>query len=1026
MVAVSLSQEVRPLPLMEQVPAPAAAAAQEEVGGTTTSTTGIESVDDHIARLKANARQHVERDLNGSAPHSQSKSPYLPSKEIAKTIKCRFFPNCYYGDKCMFYHPSSLAEAASHQVVMPSMQVYQPMIVPGANGSIYADPQHSLPNGVQSPASNGDANLPLSPNGVNGIPEEYSNGYDMGYNPNAPPNGYYIPAGYENGSEYNPYAQQGQQQQQQGGSSQQQQNNGQYYGFVPYGVPPHAGGYAPYAPPHANGYYPQGNYQGMYMSPPPAPAQQFGSLVHQQNGSVNGVMSPASSSNAPIAADPAIIAQGPESTSAPNGQESASAETAPNGVNGEEAPRSAGMEKSSSNQSGKSTSSSKSKKAKKAAAAAAASANGVNGAVEGQANGADSTPLQQQAQEFIPMQYYGMPAGMPMMPSEMMMMMPPPHAQAHHMHQGNGMPHFQPQAYGSFPPQMTMNGNLPENGVTSPAAAAGAALLNGSANGQDKKAHVNGHERIPSLTNGQLHTFFQTSGEAVPSSSSASQSNGRPAPRANGGPASASTAANGASTNGRFNPSSSTNGSGGPVKRFPPSQFSPTGAPLPRSGPVSNPNHIRGGSRTFDPTSAGAKPTLPCRYFESRSCRHGDLCHYTHLLIEERAIPNSGSEGTPARMTRDARLLGLNIGSPDGRISDTAPKHPADFAGAAGHHASNGRRMTLNGHNGSTAQAPNGFGMPNVNAKGRFVHAAQPSSQGFAAHQQQQQAQSQPQQAQTQAQQEQKQQQIAALAGSNSADAQEKIQRLISETRNLPSSIPPPATAAQNGPRSNGPRSSAPHPGAQALGGRRPPHQGGASRGPHGPASHSHATSQRVPSGEKDFPALSSSSNAGPASATSMERSASSTSSADKKTDSKEIPPIPAAAATETKKEETPAQAAQTAAPATSAPSPAATPAATPAPAAPAKPAFSWASAAAKAASLPTPPPKKPAPKARASGKETKAEKAEKKEKQQKDKEGSAAAAPPATKTAASVVAAAAPSTAAETPVVAEPVAAAA
>lgn len=74
MVAVSLSQEVRPLPLMEQVPAPAAAAAQEEVGGTTTSTTGIESVDDHIARLKANARQHVERDLNGSAPHSQSKS----------------------------------------------------------------------------------------------------------------------------------------------------------------------------------------------------------------------------------------------------------------------------------------------------------------------------------------------------------------------------------------------------------------------------------------------------------------------------------------------------------------------------------------------------------------------------------------------------------------------------------------------------------------------------------------------------------------------------------------------------------------------------------------------------------------------------------------------------------------------------------------------------------------------------------------------------------------------------------------
>lgn len=57
MVAVALSAEVRPLPMAQQPEQ------QEEVGGT---TTGIESVDDHIARLKANARQHVDREMSAS------------------------------------------------------------------------------------------------------------------------------------------------------------------------------------------------------------------------------------------------------------------------------------------------------------------------------------------------------------------------------------------------------------------------------------------------------------------------------------------------------------------------------------------------------------------------------------------------------------------------------------------------------------------------------------------------------------------------------------------------------------------------------------------------------------------------------------------------------------------------------------------------------------------------------------------------------------------------------------------------
>lgn len=70
MVAVSLSEEVRPLPLL---PMPTTVEEQEQVGGTITTTTGIESVDDHIARLKANARQHVDRELRGSDGNTKSR-----------------------------------------------------------------------------------------------------------------------------------------------------------------------------------------------------------------------------------------------------------------------------------------------------------------------------------------------------------------------------------------------------------------------------------------------------------------------------------------------------------------------------------------------------------------------------------------------------------------------------------------------------------------------------------------------------------------------------------------------------------------------------------------------------------------------------------------------------------------------------------------------------------------------------------------------------------------------------------------
>lgn len=85
MVAVSLSEEVRPLPL--PMPMPATVEEQEQVGGTGhAATTGIESVDDHIARLKANARQHVDRELRGGEGNTKSRRFIFP------------FPTDYWND----------------------------------------------------------------------------------------------------------------------------------------------------------------------------------------------------------------------------------------------------------------------------------------------------------------------------------------------------------------------------------------------------------------------------------------------------------------------------------------------------------------------------------------------------------------------------------------------------------------------------------------------------------------------------------------------------------------------------------------------------------------------------------------------------------------------------------------------------------------------------------------------------------------------------------------------------------------
>jgi len=77
MVAVTLSAEVKPLPLA--VASLPEVQVQAQVGGTQAgmedevAVTGVDSVDDHIARLKANARQHVEREMTSSAPQSKNR-----------------------------------------------------------------------------------------------------------------------------------------------------------------------------------------------------------------------------------------------------------------------------------------------------------------------------------------------------------------------------------------------------------------------------------------------------------------------------------------------------------------------------------------------------------------------------------------------------------------------------------------------------------------------------------------------------------------------------------------------------------------------------------------------------------------------------------------------------------------------------------------------------------------------------------------------------------------------------------------
>ncbi|WVW84725.1 hypothetical protein I302_106760 [Kwoniella bestiolae CBS 10118] len=155
---------------------------------------------------------------NGGNPNN------LPPAEVSKTIPCRNFPNCKYGNSCVFFHPR-------HQPFFPS---------------------------AHGPA-------PIGPNG-SFIPQGYENGYPAPYPP--VPGPYFIPNPNNQAFVPNQVDQQQQlpasdipQESQQPSDIQHDQQQQQQQ-HVPSAI----------APVFVPGFQPSGDM----MSPPPPPAGQFG------------------------------------------------------------------------------------------------------------------------------------------------------------------------------------------------------------------------------------------------------------------------------------------------------------------------------------------------------------------------------------------------------------------------------------------------------------------------------------------------------------------------------------------------------------------------------------------------------------------------------------------------------------------------------------------------------------------------------------------------------------------------------
>ncbi|KAN0060263.1 hypothetical protein ACQY0O_007592 [Thecaphora frezii] len=94
--------------------------------------------------------------------HKDSSAANLPPPEVARLIPCKFFPNCRYGDKCLFAHPVPLPQtSAAAGPVSPGQApvFYQPP--PSYAYSPYGPPQHFYSMAPPMPMQYTHAGVPM-------------------------------------------------------------------------------------------------------------------------------------------------------------------------------------------------------------------------------------------------------------------------------------------------------------------------------------------------------------------------------------------------------------------------------------------------------------------------------------------------------------------------------------------------------------------------------------------------------------------------------------------------------------------------------------------------------------------------------------------------------------------------------------------------------------------------------------------------------------------------------------------------
>lgn len=96
----------------------------------------------------------------GHAP-KESSSGSLPPPEVAKMIPCRFFPNCRYGDKCMFAHPVAMPASASTAAPVSPGQAPMFYQSPAYGYPAYGPPQHFYSMAPPMPIQYTHAGVPM-------------------------------------------------------------------------------------------------------------------------------------------------------------------------------------------------------------------------------------------------------------------------------------------------------------------------------------------------------------------------------------------------------------------------------------------------------------------------------------------------------------------------------------------------------------------------------------------------------------------------------------------------------------------------------------------------------------------------------------------------------------------------------------------------------------------------------------------------------------------------------------------------